>query len=243
MQLLYADNVELPLAAGKDAGDNFLTIPPQVGGAGGWWNKFSDSLSGGAGSYVVPITLTDSDNVVQFNGYVTNWDFYSEDNKLYIDSDLANEAIPTGLTLSVRLRYLDYLCHNSRHRDYVYVSNVNPFGHSDISVSKLSETSFVDANFYYGGTLGIQLDSDSNDMPSDEFSYTETQLRTRRKTVVILDRNGNITGITVVGNNYDQIHWKDGVAPTPVTGYRRMRIYLDLVDQYHWVGTWEKFAD
>lgn len=243
MQLLYADNVELSLTSGKAAGDNFLTIPPQIGGVGGWWEKFSGTHFSGANSYVVPITLTDSDNVVQFNGYVTWWDFYTDNDKLYIDNNLTTLTIPAGLTLSVRLRALDYLCHNSRHRDYVYVSNVDPFGHSGVGVSELSETSFVDADFYYGGTLRIQLNSDSNFMSSDETSYAETQLRTRRKTIVILDRNNNITGITVVGTNYDQIHWKDGIAPTPVTNYRRMRIYLDLVDQYHWVGTWEKFAD
>lgn len=87
MKLIYADNVNIALAAGKASGSNEFLIAAQLS-SGDWNQAFGPGNTG-----VVPITVLDSSGAVLHNGFIESWDFYTDDTKLYCDANLAALAI------------------------------------------------------------------------------------------------------------------------------------------------------
>lgn len=90
MKLIYADNVNIPLASAKGTSSNEFVIAAQ-NYSGVWYTAFGSGLASGAG--VVPITVLDSGGAVLHNGFIESWDFYTDDTKLYCDANLAALAI------------------------------------------------------------------------------------------------------------------------------------------------------
>lgn len=237
MNLQYADNVNIALAAGKASSSNEFIIAAQLY-SGDWYESFGPGNTG-----VVPITVLDSSGAVLHNGFIESWDFYTDDTKLYCDANLAALAIASDCTLAVRLRTNQYVCAQTQHRQYaIDNSTANPANVSFEAYADCEYSVFI-ADLLNGGTVQVNLDLDTGAVDNDSLSHLEPTPFSRRKVILLEDVNANVTSLTIHPNNYDTIHWKDGSAPAFSAGYRRLRITLDIISQYNWVGSWEKFAD
>lgn len=236
MKLIYADNVNIALAAGKASGSNEFLIAAQLY-SGDWYQAFGPGNTG-----VVPITVLDSSGAVLHNGFIESWAFYTDDTKLYCDANLAALAIASDCTLAVRLRTNQYVCAQTQHRQYAINNSTDNPAYVIFDAYADCEYSVFIADLLHGGIVEVDIDLDAGAV-DDSSSHLETPPTSRRKVILLEDVNANVTSLTIHPNGYDAIKWTDGSAPAFSAGYRRLRITLDVISHSTWVGSWEKFAD